>query len=179
MEAKRMKDIYTKLMVLTLAREQEPEFTQVQIKDLFADLANSFSLQLQEQKVYLDMNTTLDVLLLDRTLIHMLLGNLIKNSLQALPQGGKISLKAYHSEKGPILEVSDNGYGIPEEKINEVIKPFYRVDKSRSRKTGGAGLGLSICKSIAKLHQADLKIESEVGKGTIIKIIFYNSVTTS
>lgn len=58
-------------------------------------------------------------------------------------------------------------------------KPFYRVDKSRSRKTGGAGLGLSISKNIASLHHADMIIQSQEGLGTTIQIIFYNSVTTS
>lgn len=178
-EALRMKDIYTKLMALTLAREQEPEKKPVNINDLFHNLKATFSPLLTEHNIKLELHNELDNLLLDKTLIHMLLGNLIKNSIFALPSGGIIHLNAYTKDQRAVLEVTDNGYGIPKEKIDEVMKPFYRVDKSRSRKTGGAGLGLSICQSIAKLHSAELVIESEEGKGTSVKVVFYNSVTTS
>lgn len=68
--------------------------------------------------------------------------------------------------------MADNGYGIPEDKIEAILKPFYRVDKSRSRKTGGVGLGLSICRNIAKLHKAEFIIESKEGKGTHARLIF-------
>ena len=68
--------------------------------------------------------------------------------------------------------VEDNGCGIPKDKISEIIKPFVRVDKSRSRKTGGAGLGLALVQRIATLHQAKLIIESEYGKGTRVIVQF-------
>ena len=109
----------------------------------------------------------------------MLLSNLIKNSIQALPNGGSIILKTYLLDGNPVIEVADNGSGIPKDKINEITKPFYRVDKSRSRNTGGAGLGLSICKRIANLHNADIVIESDEGLGSKIQVIFYKAVTTS
>lgn len=178
-EARRMKDIYTKLMLITVIREQKPEFVSVLIEKLFSELEASFQLQLQEHNINLELYNDLESLIIDYTLIHMLISNLLKNSIQALPSGGTIQLKAYKEVNSSIIEVSDNGYGIPKDKINEITKPFYRVDKSRSRKTGGAGLGLSICKSIADLHQATLNISSTEGEGTKIKIIFYNSVTTS
>jgi signal transduction histidine kinase len=178
-ESVRMKDIYTKLMTLAFAREHDPELTPVKILDLFNDIKNTFEPQLQEYHIVLNLQSSLDTLMADRTLIQMMISNLVKNSIQAIQKDGLIFLKSYLEGGNAVLEVSDNGCGIPKDKIDEVIKPFFRVDKSRSRKTGGAGLGLSICKSIADLHHAELSITSEPGKGTCIKVTFYNSVTTS
>ena len=178
-EAKRMKDIYTKLIQLTLTRVHEPDLSTVMITDLFHELEERFFFQLDIQDIFLEKVIEIDQMTLDYTLILMLLSNLIKNSIQALPNGGTIVIKSYQHNENPVLEVSDNGYGIPKDKIDAIMIPFYRVDKSRSRKTGGAGLGLSICKSIANLHHADIVIQSDEGQGTKIQIIFYKTVTTS
>ena len=70
------------------------------------------------------------------------------------------------------IQVVDYGPGISKENIAKITEPFYRVDKVRSRKNGGAGLGLSICKSIMELHRGDLKIESDIGKGSIFILEF-------
>lgn len=171
-ESKRMKDIYEKLMLLTFAREHELTLSFVKVEDLFEDIKTTFYNQLLDKKVTLRVDNRMDSIQIDRTLFHMLLGNLIKNSLQASKEGDFILLRGYSEDSKAIIEVSDQGCGIPEDKIQEVFKPFYRVDKSRSRKTGGAGLGLSISKSIADLHHAELEITSTLGKGTNIKIIF-------
>ena len=178
-ESKRMKDIYTKLMQMTLTRVHEAKFSTVLIPDLFHELENRFILQMEKQEITFEQQIEIHQMSLDYTLILMLLSNLIKNSIQALPNGGTIVMKSYQQNENAVLEVSDNGYGIPKDKINDITKPFYRVDKSRSRKTGGAGLGLSICNNIASLHNAELMIQSEEGFGTRIQVVFYNSVTTS
>ncbi|NLK04477.1 MAG: HAMP domain-containing protein [Clostridiales bacterium] len=179
LESKRMKDIYTKLMQLTLTRVQDPELSSVAISELFHKLEDRFILQMKKHQITLEKKIEIHHITLDYTLILMLLSNLIKNSIQALPNGGSIILKTYLLDGNPVIEVADNGSGIPKDKINEITKPFYRVDKSRSRNTGGAGLGLSICKRIANLHNADIVIESDEGLGSKIQVIFYKSVTTS
>ena len=71
-----------------------------------------------------------------------------------------------------LLEVADDGIGIPEEHQSRVFERFYRVDKSHSRASGGTGLGLSIVKHAAALHHAEIELESEVGKGTTISVRF-------
>lgn len=175
-EAKRMKDIYTKLMALTFAREHDLEPVLIDIKELFEEIKDTFSPLLAGQNIECIVRNEIKDIRADRALLHMLLSNLVKNSIQALPQGGIIHMNAYLYDNNPVLEVSDNGHGIPEDKITEVTKPFFRVDKSRSRKTGGAGLGLSICKSIADLHHAEFIIESKEGTGTSIKLRFMEKV---
>ena len=77
-----------------------------------------------------------------------------------------------YKEKYPIIEVVDEGFGIPADEIDRITEPFYCVDKSRSRECGGVGLGLSLCKQIALLHGAKLEIDSEINIGTSIKISF-------
>jgi len=82
-------------------------------------------------------------------------------------------VRAYKTDSGcPVLQVQDTGIGIPEAEIANVTEPFYRVDKSRSPKNGGIGLGLSLCKMIAQKHDATLLIESCEGKGTSVKVVF-------
>ena len=73
---------------------------------------------------------------------------------------------------GPWLQVEDNGIGIPQDSQARVFERFYRVDKSRSKATGGTGLGLAIVKHIARIHNARIKLESEIGEGTTITVLF-------
>ena len=69
----------------------------------------------------------------------------------------------------------DNGCGIPAESLSNVVEPFYRADKVRSRADGGVGLDLTLCKQIADAHGAKLIIESEAGAGTVVSAVFTNS----
>ena len=87
------------------------------------------------------------------------------------PEHGKVSLSWEVTDQGGVLSVSDNGIGIAPEDIPRVTERFYRVDKSRSRETGGTGLGLAIVKHVLFRHQAQLQIESEIGKGSTFKIV--------
>lgn len=170
-EAKRMKDIYTKLMSITFAREQPIELTTIHVDTVLDEIIDAVSLQLVEKDIKLVQQIHLSEIRGDKTLIYMLLINLIKNSMQAMEDGGIIEIEAYEENNNSILSIRDNGIGIPKDKLEDIVKPFFRVDKSRSRKTGGAGLGLWICKDIVSLHHGELIIESELEKGTIVKII--------
>ena len=77
----------------------------------------------------------------------------------------------WNKEKSYIMEVADDGMGIPEEELKRVKEAFYMVDKSRSRRQHGAGLGLALCDRIIKLHKGTLEIESRYGEGTTVRII--------
>ena len=106
--------------------------------------------------------------MLDRDLFESLLINLIDNAVKAGKEGDSILLEA--TEGG--ISVTDHGKGIPEEEISRVTEAFYMVDKSRSKKAGGIGLGLALCSQIAALHHGRLHIESKVGQGTRVSILF-------
>ena len=101
----------------------------------------------------------------------ILISNLIDNAVKASKSGDEIYLKAY-IDGSLVIEVKDTGVGIPKEDIKNIFEPFYMVDKSRDRSNNGAGLGLSICAEIAKLHNVKINVESELGKGTSIYICF-------
>ena len=83
-------------------------------------------------------------------------------------------MEAYPRPHETVLRVSDTGIGIPKEHQERIFERFYRVDKSRSKSTGGTGLGLAIVKHIIARHNARMNLESEVGKGTRITVIFEN-----
>ncbi|MBQ3948538.1 MAG: sensor histidine kinase, partial [Ruminococcus sp.] len=85
--------------------------------------------------------------------------------------GQQIELRAGMSDGNVVIAVTDHGIGMTEEDAKKVFEPFYMVDKSRSRKAGGAGLGLALCVKIAELHHAVLTLKSKLGEGTTVYII--------
>lgn len=106
------------------------------------------------------------------SLLQRAVMNVVENAVKYSHQGGEVKLRLSQKERQPILTVTDKGLGIPEEKLAYVFDRFFRVDKSRSRKTGGTGLGLSITRKIVDLHQGNIKIQSIEKMGTEVKIIF-------
>ena len=103
-----------------------------------------------------------------RSLLYELVYNLMDNAIRYNKEGGSVRVET----KGRTLTVEDTGIGIPEEHIPHIFERFYRVDKSRSKQTGGTGLGLAIVKHIAEKYGAKIQLESEVGKGTEITVLF-------
>ena len=109
----------------------------------------------------------------NRQLLDELCQNLCDNAIRYNRPGGKVQLVTACSRDGHCsLTVADNGIGIPREAQASVFERFYRVDKSRSKATGGTGLGLAIVKHIARIHNARIKLESQVDKGTTITVTF-------
>ena len=109
----------------------------------------------------------------NRGLLDELCQNLCDNAIRYNRPGGKVQLITACTRDGHCtLTVKDNGIGIPKEAQSSVFERFYRVDKSRSKATGGTGLGLAIVKHIARIHNARIKLESEVDVGTTITVIF-------
>ena len=98
--------------------------------------------------------------------------NLIQNAIRYNVYKGQVRVMVQKKGNQGILTVSDTGIGIPKEDQTRVFERFYRVDKSRSRETGGTGLGLAIVKHIVELHEGTIDLQSELGKGTTIKVQF-------
>ena len=108
-----------------------------------------------------------------RALLDELCQNLCDNAIRYNRPGGKVQLITACSRDGHCtLTVTDNGIGIPRDAQSSVFERFYRVDKSRSKATGGTGLGLAIVKHIARIHNARIKLESQVDVGTTITVTF-------
>lgn len=112
------------------------------------------------------------LMIMDVALLESLLLNLVDNAVRASKKGDTIWLRAFCRERKKVLQVEDQGRGIPEEELLKVTEAFYMVDKSRSRREGGAGLGLALCTKIAELHNGKLEIKSRLGEGTIVTVSF-------
>jgi signal transduction histidine kinase len=111
----------------------------------------------------------------DPSLVRIVLNNVIANALKYSPADGvPVSLGCREGAGCTVLLVQDWGGGIPGEDLPYLFEPFYRVDKSRSKRTGGYGLGLSLCKTIMDAHQEKIEVQSILGVGTTISLTFTN-----
>ncbi|HEY8665142.1 MAG TPA: ATP-binding protein [Tepidisphaeraceae bacterium] len=98
--------------------------------------------------------------------------NLLENAIKYTPERGRITIIVRRQPDGIIVEVSDNGIGIPKEDIPRIFERFYRVDRSRSREMGGTGLGLSIVKHIVQQHAGGIEVTSAPGQGSTFRLKF-------
>ncbi len=121
------------------------------------------SADVPDEPVYVEAN--------DPALRRLLL-LLLDNAVKYTPSGGRITVSLGRDATGATVAVSDSGIGIPESALPHVFERFYRVDESRSRDAGGAGLGLSIAKWLAERHNATLEAESVVGQGSTFRVRF-------
>ena len=112
------------------------------------------------------------VVLAQPELLCDMLYNLIQNARKATPADGKVEVLLDETPTRLTIRVQDTGCGIPPQELARITEPFYMVDKSRSRKAGGIGMGLALCQKIAEIHRANLVIESVVGQGTKISVVF-------
>jgi signal transduction histidine kinase len=116
----------------------------------------------------------------DRTRIGQVLANLIENAITYTPEGGTVKVTALANGPGGVrVVVEDSGVGIPADKLPLVFERFYRVDPSRARSTGGAGLGLTIAKRFVEAHGGKIRAESEAGKGTRFTVELPAAVDTT
>lgn len=165
----RVERLSHKLMqLLVLKRSDDIEPKPQSVAELLAMVCDAAKEQLKRRGLALRVENHMQQLKMDKDLLCELLLNLIDNAGKASPRGSVIALRA----RGDIISVSDSGHGIPPEELHRLTEPFYMVDKARSRKQGGMGLGLALAQEIARLHGAHLAFESEVGKGTTVKVEF-------
>jgi len=101
----------------------------------------------------------------DRERVLIVLRNIIGNALKFSPEGTVVEVSARGSGAGAVVTVRDRGNGIPEEELDRVFEPFYRVDRSRSRETGGYGLGLHLCRRIVEAHGGRIVVRNRAGGG--------------
>ena len=105
-------------------------------------------------------------------LLHSIVYNLCDNAIKYNRPGGRVDVNVAPEGEKVVLRVSDTGVGIPKDSIDRIFERFYRVDKSRSKAVGGTGLGLSIVKHAALIEKADVRVESEPGKGSVFTVTF-------
>ncbi|MEJ8553805.1 sensor histidine kinase [Tepidibacter sp. Z1-5] len=172
-EGKRLKKLSEKMMDLILFKKENFIMKKENIKNILLEIKEVLSPKLKSKNIDLVVFGNGYEVLVEKDLIKNLIINLIDNAIKASSDSSRIYLKMYVNEESKkVIEVKDEGIGMDKQELHKVFEPFYMVDKSRTRANNGAGLGLSICAEIAKVHNAKLEIDSEINKGTCIKIIF-------
>ena len=171
-ETKRLKTLSGKLMELITVGRTQLDWQTAPLDGIMEEVRQSLQITLPNSKIALQIMVCKADILVDKALFKSLIYNLIDNAIKASKAGQRIDVFAQQEDEVLIICVQDYGIGIPKEELHKIMQPFYMIDKSRTRKAGGAGLGLALCTEIAKLHGARLQIESEPGKGTCVRIIF-------
>lgn len=171
-QGKRLESLSYKLLELFVLQKGEISFLPVNVGEAIEEVKQITAQGLQKKEVILEASFDEAVLLLEKDLFISLLVNLVDNAAKASQAGGHIRLTGKCEENRYAITVRDEGKGIPESEIKNILEPFYMVDKSRSRKEGGAGLGMTLCAEIVRLHHAEWKIESKENEGTKITIWF-------
>lgn len=168
-ESSRIQTLIEDLLILSRLEKDETEIRLSFIPfDVMLEEIIPIVRQLAEKK---ELELSVEVepaieLTADEEKIKQVLFNLLTNAISYTPEKGKIHLQVTETEDDVIIKVSDSGIGITKEALPRIFERFYRVDKDRSRDTGGTGLGLAIVKHILELHEGNIQVESEPGKGT-------------
>ena len=119
----------------------------------------------------LDLDSDTPILILEDDL-YQIVFNLMENGIKYNQPGGILSVRLYREEDNAVLQVSDTGAGIPEDALSHIFERFYRVDKARSRATGGSGLGLSIVRTIVQRNRGEIQVYSVLGQGSTFTVTF-------
>ena len=145
----------------------------VRVEELFNNVVRDWreKLAAKNLKVIVDVSPDASTLRADETRLQEVLYNLLENAVKYSREKGQIQLQAGRRGPETVLSVSDDGTGISKEDLPRIFERFYRADKARSRELGGTGLGLAIVKHIAQLHGGRVEAESELGKGTTIRVV--------
>jgi signal transduction histidine kinase len=185
-EINRMSQIVEDLLLLSRADTGEIRVNRqdINLTEILADVVAQMDLMARSKKLHLSASNHHQEIHIfgDALRIRELFINLIENGIKYTEEGGSIHITLQEeypppvrnqsdrlegeSEKFVRIIVSDTGIGIAEEDRERIFNRFFRVDKARSREQGGSGLGLSICKWIVEAHQGEIKVESELGKGS-------------
>ncbi|MFO1446451.1 HAMP domain-containing histidine kinase [Bacillus sp. Bva_UNVM-123] len=171
-EAKRLESLSFKLMDLILLKEDQFQMKIHDLKEMVEEILPLLIINAQEKQIAIRMECQSCRLQFESDLMKLVIMNLVDNAIKASPKNSLIVIRTYCEENRAVLEVIDQGVGIPKEHFDKLFEPFYMVDKARTRKHNGAGLGLSICQSVANLHHASIEVESKEKHGTTIRVVF-------
>ena len=170
MEGRRLEVLSLKLLDLIVLKKRDFTFLPLKIKNIIEDAERLVRPVLDKLDIQMSYNCDNGECEIEPDLIMSLLLNIIDNARKAIEGTGRISVQSRTDESFCVIQVSDNGRGMPDEELAKIKDAFYRVDKSRSRAQGGVGLGLRLCDEIAALHNGEISFDSEPGRGTTVTV---------
>lgn len=150
----------------------ELEKEEVDLYELSREIISRLAPQAAKNRVRLELTGESVKYTGIRQILDEMIYNITENAIKYNNPGGKVSVWAGNTLQGKKVVVTDNGIGIPEDQIDRIFERFYRVDKSHSKERGGTGLGLSIVKHGVILHHGEVHVESKLGEGTRIELVF-------
>ncbi len=172
-ESERINKLVGNLLLLAKTdRAAEALLAPTELGPILSEMEPQFKLLAGERRVRFDLRAT-EELPLDADKVKQIVLNLFQNAIQHTdPASGVITISVLPCLRGAELAIADNGPGIAPEHLPLLFERFYRVDDSRARKLGGAGLGLSISRSLAELHGGSIRAESRLGEGSAFIVFF-------
>jgi heavy metal sensor kinase len=174
-EVGRLEHLVAGLLVLSRldAGETQSAWVELDLAELSRSTAEQMRLMAEDKDIRVETSSLVTAVILgDKPRMKQIIVNLLDNAIRFTGRGGTVTLQTRTTEEGSSLEISDTGIGIPQPAIANIFDRFYRVDASRSRDDGGAGLGLSIVKSICMAHGAEIHVESLPSSGSTFRIWF-------
>ena len=173
-EARRLITLVENIIKLSKLDEESVELEKedVELYGLCREIVSRLSPQANARRVQVSVQGEQVVYRGIRQILDEMIYNVCENAIKYNNEGGRVVVWCGKTLNGAKISVTDNGIGIPEEHLERIFERFYRVDKSHSKERGGTGLGLSIVKHGAILHGAKVQVESKVGEGTRIDILF-------
>lgn len=171
-QGKRLESLSHKLLELVSTQKQPVPQLPIPTQELEQNLRITMRPIFKQKKITGKIVFEKGVLYGDFELLLSLFYNLCDNAVKAVSENGFIMVRGTLLEEGYEVKVVDNGRGIPEQEISRVTEAFYMVDKSRSRKEGGAGIGMTLCMEIIRKHGGSLEISSKPEEGTVIRLLF-------
>ncbi|MCT4545318.1 MAG: ATP-binding protein [Vallitalea sp.] len=146
---------------------------KVDIKEELSAVIDSFIPLMESKNIKMEKKLDSHVFIQgDKDRLKQIFVNLLTNAYKYTNEGGEIIISLRKKDDKAIISFKDSGIGIKEEDLSYIFQRFYRGDESRSRKTGGAGIGLSIVKELVKAHNGIITVDSELGKGSVFNIVF-------
>ncbi len=174
-QALRLVSLSEDIIQLSQLEESDDEdmtFESVDLYDIANKCVEALTINALNKNVTLSLSGEQCYIRGKAQLVEEMVYNLLDNAIRYNKENGTVTVTVTPLSKGASVSVKDTGIGIPAKYQDRIFERFFRVDKSRSKATGGTGLGLAIVKHITQLHGADLKLESEEGKGTQIIVTF-------
>ena len=145
---------------------------RINVHEIIEEVIQGFKVLLADRKIELDLMSTNPIITGDKIHLSNLIKNLIDNAIKYSNEHLEISIKTYDFKKKIVIEVHDNGIGIPATHHKKIFRKFYRVPTGNIHDVKGFGLGLNYVKNMTKMHDGQITLESQVGKGSIFKLVF-------
>jgi heavy metal sensor kinase len=174
-EVARLEHLVSGLLALSRldAGETQRECAELDLAELVRSTAEQMRLMAEDRGIGIELSGLQRAVIRgDRSRIKQIIVNLLDNAIRFTPARGSVILRTSEDEAYALLEVIDTGIGIPKASLPLVFDRFYRADEARSRDDGGAGLGLSIVKSICSMHGGDIEVSSQLGEGSCFRVRF-------